>query len=113
MGAVGIRSVAGGRVGGSGGGRVCCSSGDLWAVGPARRRQVHHHGHYWYHGGWGPAVLPPRVYLSPAPMVVVPAPIYPVPVYPPVYRAPGDLYYGYPQGYIHTGLGGVSLGIGL
>jgi len=79
----------------------------------ARIEEVHHHGHYWYHGGWGPVVLPPRVYVAPAPTVVVPAPVYPVPVYPPVYGAPGAYYYGYPQGYIQIRPGGVSLGIGL
>jgi hypothetical protein len=79
----------------------------------ARIEEVHHHGYHWYHGGWGPVVLPLRVYVAPAPLVVVPVPVYPAPVYPPVYGAPGAYYYGYPQGYIQIRPGGVSLGIGL
>jgi hypothetical protein len=76
--------------------------------GQARIEEVHHHGHEWYHGGWGPVVLPPRVYVYPAPTVVVPAPVYP-----PVYPAPGYYYYGYPAPSVQFQGPGVSLGIGL
>ncbi|MGA2067767.1 MAG: hypothetical protein ABSG86_22555 [Thermoguttaceae bacterium] len=79
-----------------------------------RLEEVHHHGHHGYYGGWGPVVRPPRVYVVPAPAVVVPAPVYPAPVYPPAYPAPGYYYYyGYPQGYIPYRTGGVSLGVAL